>query len=104
VFAGQRDDPFFGADVGDIFDLLALRKGTGNGAAAGRPGPTPHTIALHPVSQWTLSSHSSASCVGLPPESSEDESSPAEAATALWVQVSRLGNPRSLGRDPIRLE
>ena len=28
VFAGQRDDPFF-ADVGDIFDLLAIRKGTG---------------------------------------------------------------------------
>ncbi len=28
VFAGQRDDPFFG-DVGAIFDLLAFRKGTG---------------------------------------------------------------------------
>ena len=29
AFAGQRDDPFFG-DVGAIFDLVAIRKGTGN--------------------------------------------------------------------------
>src|SRR5215510_6433640 len=28
AFAGQRDDPFFG-DVGAIFDLVAIRKGTG---------------------------------------------------------------------------
>src|SRR5207248_8329560 len=28
VFAGQRDDPFF-ADVGAIFDLVAIRNGTG---------------------------------------------------------------------------
>ncbi|HSF62369.1 MAG TPA: DUF4331 domain-containing protein [Gaiellaceae bacterium] len=29
AFAGQRDDPFFG-DIGAIFDLVAIRKGTGN--------------------------------------------------------------------------
>ena len=29
AFAGQRDDPFF-ADIGAIFDLVAIRKGTGN--------------------------------------------------------------------------
>ena len=28
IFAGQREDPFFG-DIGAIFDLLAIRKGTG---------------------------------------------------------------------------
>ena len=28
-FAGQRDDPFY-ADIGAIFDLVAIRKGTGN--------------------------------------------------------------------------
>ena len=28
AFAGQRDDPFFG-DIGAIFDLVAIRKGTG---------------------------------------------------------------------------
>jgi hypothetical protein len=47
VFAGQRDDPFF-ADVGDIFDLLAIRKGTGN-AGGGKDflaGYAVHTIAL----------------------------------------------------------
>ena len=34
VFAGQRDDPFFG-DIGAIFDLVAIRKGTGNGRRQG---------------------------------------------------------------------
>ncbi len=29
AFAGQRDDPFF-ADIGAIFDLVAIRKGTGS--------------------------------------------------------------------------
>src|SRR5204863_5524636 len=29
VFAGQRDDAFFG-DIGDIFDSLGIRKGTGD--------------------------------------------------------------------------
>jgi hypothetical protein len=29
AFAGQRDDPFFG-DIGAIFGLVAIRKGTGN--------------------------------------------------------------------------
>ena len=29
AFAGQRDDPFYG-DIGAIFDLVAIRKGTGN--------------------------------------------------------------------------
>src|ERR671930_2193873 len=53
VFAGQRDDPFF-ADIGDIFDLLAIRKGIGNqgGGKDFLAGYAVHTIALQiPISQ-----------------------------------------------------
>ncbi len=66
VFAGQRDDPFF-ADVGDIFDLLAIRKGTGN-AGGGKDflaGYAVHTIALQiPISQVDTSSHVGRGLVG----------------------------------------
>ena len=47
AFAGQRDDPFFG-DIGAIFDLVAIRKGTGN-AGGGKDffaGYGVHTIAV----------------------------------------------------------
>ncbi len=53
IFAGQRDDPFFG-DIGSIFDLLAIRKGTGNmgGGKDFFAGYAVHSIALQiPVSQ-----------------------------------------------------
>ncbi len=59
VFAGQRDDPFF-ADVGDIFDLLAIRKGTGStgGGKDFLAGYAVHTIALQiPISQLDTKSH-----------------------------------------------
>ena len=47
VFAGQRDDPFF-ADVGAIFDLVAIREGTGatGGGKDFLPGYGVHSIAL----------------------------------------------------------
>ena len=47
AFAGQRDDPFFG-DIGAIFDLVAIRKGTGN-AGGGKDffsGYGVHTIGV----------------------------------------------------------
>ena len=47
AFAGQRDDPFFG-DIGAIFDLVAIRKGTGN-AGGGKDffaGYGVHTFAV----------------------------------------------------------
>ena len=53
VFAGQRDDPFFG-DVGAIFDLLAFRKDTGQngGGKDFLAGYAVHSIALQiPISQ-----------------------------------------------------
>src|SRR5207244_9880164 len=59
VFAGQRDDPFFG-DVGDIFDLLAIRKGIGNegGGKDFLAGYGVHTIALQlPIAAVDTASH-----------------------------------------------
>src|SRR5919199_4711379 len=59
VFAGQRDDAFFG-DVGDIFDLLAIRKGVGN-AGGGKDffaGYAVHTVALQlPIADYDTASH-----------------------------------------------
>src|SRR6202007_566882 len=47
VCAGQRDDPFF-ADVGAIFDLVAIREGTGatGGGKDFLAGYGVHSIAL----------------------------------------------------------
>ena len=47
VFAGQRDDAFF-ADVGAIFDLVAIRNGTGanGGGKDFLAGYGVHSIAL----------------------------------------------------------
>jgi hypothetical protein len=53
VFAGQRDDGFFG-DVGAVFDLVAIRKGTGanSGGRDFFAGYAVHSIALQvPLSQ-----------------------------------------------------
>src|SRR5262249_19128906 len=48
IFAGQRDDPFF-ADVGAIFDLVAIRKANTTGTMGGGKdflsGYNVHTIA-----------------------------------------------------------
>ena len=59
VFAGQRDDAFFG-DIGAIFDLLAFRKGTGadGGGKDFFAGYAVHAIALQlPIAQVDNRSH-----------------------------------------------
>src|SRR3954454_13662413 len=61
IFAGQRDDPFFG-DVGAIFDLVAIRKaGTTGNMGGGKDflsGYNVHTVALQiPISQVDNASH-----------------------------------------------
>ena len=93
VFAGQRTDPFF-ADVGDIFDLLAIRKGTGStgGGKDFLAGYAVHSIALQiPISQVDTPSHT----IGI--WSAADRHSAAVGGKSggygKWVQVSRLGNP-----------
>jgi Domain of unknown function (DUF4331) len=92
VFAGQRDDPFF-ADVGDIFDLLAIRKGTGNegGGKDFLGGYAVHTIALQiPISQIDTPSHT----VGIWSAADRPKTTVAgRPGHGRWVQVSRLGNP-----------
>jgi len=59
VFAGQREDAFF-ADIGAIFDLLALRKGTGitGGGKDFFAGYAVHALALQiPISQLDDADH-----------------------------------------------
>ena len=91
VFAGQRDDPFF-ADVGDIFDLLAIRKGTGDsgGGKDFLAGYAVHTIALQiPISQVDTASHT----IGVWSAADRRRASVGGKGRGQWVQVSRLGNP-----------
>jgi hypothetical protein len=92
VFAGQRDDAFY-ADVGAIFDLLAIRKGTGN-EGGGRDflaGYAVHAIALQiPITEVDTKSH----VIGI--WSSTDRRQVrirGGKARMRWAQVSRLGNP-----------
>jgi Domain of unknown function (DUF4331) len=92
VFAGQRDDAFFG-DIGAIFDLLAFRKGTGaeGGGKDFFAGYAVHAIALqiptrqidnrrHVIGIWSSADRRRVTVRG------------GRARTG-WVQVSRMGNP-----------
>jgi hypothetical protein len=92
VFAGQRDDAFFG-DIGDIFDLVAIREGTGatGGGKDFFAGYAVHAIALqiprslvdpggsHTIGLWAATDRQKVTVDGDP--------------HGKWVQVSRLGNP-----------
>ena len=93
IFTGQRDDPFF-ADVGAIFDLVAIRKvGTTGNEGGGKDflsGYNVHTIALQiPISQVDTKSH----VIGV--WSSTDRRNVTVNGKLIrgWTQVSRLGNP-----------
>jgi hypothetical protein len=100
VFAGQRDDGFF-ADVGAIFDLVAIRQGTGatGGGKDFLAGYGVHSIALqipksmldngtnHTIGVWAATDRRAASVSELRKlrkKGGDDDG---------WVQVSRLGNP-----------
>jgi uncharacterized protein DUF4331 len=92
VFAGQRDDAFFG-DIGAIFDLLAFRKGTGaeGGGKDFFAGYAVHAIALQlPISQIDTRSH--AIGVWSTADRRQVTVRGGKARTS-WVQVSRMGNP-----------
>jgi hypothetical protein len=91
VFAGQRADPFF-ADVGDIFDLLAIRKGTGStgGGKDFLAGYAVHSIVMQiPISEVDTPSHT----IGIWSAADRHSTSIGGKSYGKWVQVSRLGNP-----------
>jgi Domain of unknown function (DUF4331) len=93
VFAGQRDDPFF-ADVGAIFDLVAIRYGTGatGGGKDFLSGYGVHSIALQiPKSQLDNGGNHT---VGVWAATDRQKVTIRDGkAVGGWVQVSRLGNP-----------
>jgi len=94
VFAGQRQDPFFG-DIGAIFDLVAIRKGTGNvgGGKDFFAGYGVHTYAIQiPIA----SLHAKNDTIGVWASVDRRKTTVRGAATrdsGNWVQVDRLGNP-----------
>jgi uncharacterized protein DUF4331 len=100
VFAGQREDAFF-ADIGAIFDLVAIRKGTGNmgGGKDFFAGYGVHGIALQiPIAQLDDKDH----VVGVWATTERTRSKIRQYrrngirrfhTEKQWVQVSRLGNP-----------
>jgi hypothetical protein len=94
AFAGQRDDPFFG-DVGAIFDLVAIRKGTGN-AGGGKDffaGYGVHTFAVQvPIADLRAKNNT----IGVWASVDRRKTTVRGAVTrdsGNWVQVDRLGNP-----------
>src|SRR4029077_6773622 len=93
IFAGQRDDPFF-ADVGAIFDLVAIRKaGTTGNMGGGKDflsGYNVHTIALQiPIAQVDTHSH----VIGVWSSTDRQTVTVNRVLPRGWTQVSRLGNP-----------
>jgi Domain of unknown function (DUF4331) len=100
VFAGQREDAFF-ADIGAIFDLVAIRKGVGNegGGKDFFAGYAVHGIALQiPIAQLDDGDHT----VGVWATTERPRTRIREYRRngirrfhqeRHWVQVSRLGNP-----------
>jgi Domain of unknown function (DUF4331) len=93
IFAGQRDDPFF-ADVGAIFDLVAIRKaGTTGDKGGGKDflsGYNVHTIALQiPIGLVDSPSHT----IGVWSTTERQNVTVNGKVRRGWTQVSRLGEP-----------
>ena len=94
AFAGQRDDPFFG-DVGAIFDLVAIRKGTGNmgGGKDFFAGYGVHTFAVQvPIADLAARNGTIGVWASVDRRKVTTRGSTTRD-TGGWVQVDRLGNP-----------
>jgi hypothetical protein len=94
AFAGQRDDPFFG-DIGAIFDLVAIRKGTGNmgGGKDFFAGYGVHTFGVQvPIAGLRAKNGT----IGVWSSVDRRKVTTRGAITrnsGAWVQVNRLANP-----------
>jgi hypothetical protein len=95
AFAGQRDDSFFG-DIGAIFDLVAIRKGTGN-MGGGKDFFTGYGVHTFGVQVPIAGLKAKNSIIGV--WSSVDRrkvttrSTSGARGSGGWVQVNRLANP-----------
>jgi Domain of unknown function (DUF4331) len=94
AFAGQRDDPFFG-DIGAIFDLVAIRKGTGN-MGGGRDffaGYGVHTFAVQvPIASLKAKGNTIGVWASVDRRKVTTRGGQTRHSGA-FVQVNRLGNP-----------
>ena len=94
AFAGQRDDPFYG-DIGAIFDLVAIRKGTGNmgGGKAFFAGYGVHTFAVQvPIADLGAKSSTIGVWASVDGRKVTTRGGTSQDSGA-WVQVNRLANP-----------
>ena len=95
AFAGQRDDPFFG-DVGAIFDLVAIRKGTGN-MGGGRDffaGYGVHTFGVQvPIGGLNAKSGIIGVWSSVDRRKVTTRTASGARSKGAWIQVNRLANP-----------
>jgi hypothetical protein len=93
IFAGQRDDGFYG-DIGAIFDLLAFRKaGTTGNKGGGKDffsGYNVHAIALQiPIARMKAKN----GVIGVWSSTDRRNVTVKGQVRRGWTQVSRMGNP-----------
>jgi Domain of unknown function (DUF4331) len=95
AFAGQRDDPFFG-DVGAIFDLVAIRKGTGNmgGGKDFFAGYGVHTFGVQvPIASLNAKSGVIGVASSVDRRKVTTRTTSGASSKGAWIQVNRLANP-----------
>ncbi len=95
AFAGQRDDPFFG-DIGAIFDLVAIRKGTGNmgGGKDFFAGYGVHTIGVQvPIARLDARNGIIGVWASVDRRKVTTRRVTGSRDSGAWIQVNRLGNP-----------
>ncbi len=95
AFAGQRDDPFFG-DIGAIFDLVAIRKGTGNmgGGKDFFAGYGVHTFGVQvPIAALGAKNNTIGVWSSVDRRKITTRTTTGVRNSGAWVQVNRLANP-----------